>query len=232
MLKTIIFDIDGVITNLSFFHFLSWKSIFAFYDINLTNEEWTTIAGLPRMTIAKRVLKNHGLNLPLDEIQHIGDEKNKLFVHLIEHGLNPKNVINGVSKLIDDAISRGLQLVAISSSANAVLEMKQLGLYDKFIYVSSYDKISSKSLSMQEKQTVSPLMFALKTLGIKPDECIGLEDSIQGIIEYKRLGIYAVAIANFQEDIKEEGDFWVDLPEQINLEEIIFGYYKKDTVEC
>jgi hypothetical protein len=43
--------------------------------------------------------------------------------------------------------------------------------------------------------------------------------------------VFAVAIANFREDIKQEGDYWVDLPEQINLDEIIFSYYKRDTID-
>jgi beta-phosphoglucomutase len=162
---------------------------------------------LPRTIIANKILQKHNRHLLTNEIKVITEEKNKLFLHLIEHSLTPKNITNGISQLIDDAISRGLQLVAISSSANAVYEMKCLGLYDKFLYVSSYDKIKSKNLSKEEKQAISPLLYALKTLGIKPDECIGLEDSIDGIIEYKRLGIFAIAIANYHEDIKREGDY-------------------------
>jgi adenylate kinase len=41
--------------------------------------------------------------------------------------------------------------------------------------------------------------------------------------------VFAVAIANYHESIKTEADYWVELPEQIVLEEIIFNYYKKDT---
>jgi beta-phosphoglucomutase len=207
MLKTIIFDIDGVITNLSFFHYLAWKSVFSFYNVEITNHEWESIVGLPRMTIANRIIKKHHLSLTPDEIQQITEQKNALFIHLIKHGLSANDVTNGVRQLIDDAISRGLQLVAISSSANAILEIECLGLRNKFIYVSSYDKPAIKNLSKQEKLIISPLTLALKTLGIKPDECIGLEDHVDGIMEFKREGIFAVAIAHYHEDIKQYGDY-------------------------
>jgi beta-phosphoglucomutase len=159
------------------------------------------------MGIVQQIIKKHRLNLSIGEVEQIMVEKNKLFVHLIKHNLTPNDVINGIRQLINDAISRGLQLVAISSSANAVLEMKCLGLYNKFSYVSSYDKPFLNSLSPQEKQTTSPLLLALKTLGIKANECIGLEDRIDGIIEFKNVGIFSVAITHYHEDIKKVCDY-------------------------
>ncbi|MDR1234517.1 MAG: HAD hydrolase-like protein [Mycoplasmataceae bacterium] len=229
MLKTIIFDIDGVITDLSFFHFLAWKSVLSFYNVNLQKEEWANYNGRQRLTILKMILKNHNITFDEKTLTKISNQKNDLFVHLIKHNLTPKNIINGVRQLIDDAITRGLKLVAVSSSANAVLEMKCLGLFDKFTYVSDYQSKRLSSLSQTEKKVVSPLLFSLKTLGIESSECIGLEDHVDGVLEYKSAGIFSVAIANYQEDIKKEADFWAELPEQIVLEEIIFSYYKRDT---
>jgi beta-phosphoglucomutase len=139
-----------------------------------------------------------------DKILSIANKKNDLFVHLIKYGLTPKDVMNGIKQLIDDAITRGLQLIAISSSANAVLEMKCLGLFDKFTYVSSY---STKRTSNFDKGQQSPLLQSLKKLNINPSECIGLEDDVEGIIEYKSANVFAVAIANYHESIKTEADY-------------------------
>ncbi|MDR1991516.1 MAG: HAD-IA family hydrolase [Mycoplasmataceae bacterium] len=225
MLKTIIFDIDGVITNLSFFHFITWKSIFSFHHINLTNEEWTPLVGLPRLTIAHQIAKNHHLHLSDSEIQHLATNKNELFVHLIKHTLEPNNVLNGIHQLIDEAIKKGLKLIVISTSANAVLEIQRLGLYDKFYYISN--GVMKPSVDSE----TDALGSLLKKLAIKPEECIGLEDDVKGIKEYKKNGVYAVAIANYRDQIKQEADYWVDLPEQINLEEIIFSYYKNNADE-
>jgi beta-phosphoglucomutase-like phosphatase (HAD superfamily) len=47
----------------------------------------------------------------------------------------------------------------------------------------------------------------LKKLAIKPEECIGLEDDVKGIKEYKKNGVYAVAIANYRDQIKQEADY-------------------------
>ncbi|MDR1012942.1 MAG: hypothetical protein LBL38_01580 [Lactobacillales bacterium] len=153
------------------------------------------------------ISKKHNVSFDNKTLSKISNDKNDLFVHLIKHNLTPKNIINGVRQLIDDAITRGLQLVAVSSSTNAVLEMKCLGLFDKFIYVSDYHSKKLASLSATEKKVISPLSFSLKTLGIEPLECIGLEDHVDGILEYKSAGIFSVAIANYQEDIKKEADF-------------------------
>jgi HAD superfamily hydrolase (TIGR01509 family) len=158
-------------------------------------------------------------------------EKNELFVRLIKNGLTKANIINGIGKLIEQAEQRGLKLIAVSTSANAKLEMKCLELNNKFDYISDYSVSKLASLSKKEKEIISNSLFALRTMGLRTDECIGLEDHIDGIREYNRLGIYSVAIANYNDEIKLEANYWVDLPEQINLEEIIFNYYKKDNSE-
>jgi beta-phosphoglucomutase-like phosphatase (HAD superfamily) len=152
-----------------------------------------------------------------------------LFIHLIKHGLTKNDIINGVKQLIDHAKERDLKLIAVSTSANAKLEMKCMELNNKFDYISDYSVHQLSSLSAKEKTNVSNVLFALHYLGLRTDECIGLEDHIDGIREYNHVGIYSVAIANYDDTIKLEANYSVDLPEQINLEEIIFNYYKKDS---
>lgn len=63
MLKAILFNLDGVITNLSTYNYLSWKSVFSHYDVNLDEDLWNEIKDHSRTTIAKLVLEKITLNM-------------------------------------------------------------------------------------------------------------------------------------------------------------------------
>jgi beta-phosphoglucomutase-like phosphatase (HAD superfamily) len=230
MLKAIILSIDGIIADLSHFHFLTWKSVYSHYGINFTAKDWQSLKGLSRSDVVKTFNNKAKTNLSLDQMNNIFDEKNALFVKLITEGLSPEHLINGTKQLIQEAQTKGLKVIVVSQSSNALLEIKSLGLAKKVDYVTDLHIKGLQSLSDDEKEHFSTMYYAFKELGIIGHECIGFGNRLSTIKQYKAYDVYTVAVANYnqQHEIKRIADFSVDMPEQINFDEIVFNYYIKE----
>jgi beta-phosphoglucomutase len=172
----------------------------------------------------------HDLHFVVNETQidEICTKKDALFQHLISSGLKPTNVNEGIKELLIDAKKHGLKLACASLSSNARLELERLGLFETFDYVTDYKNHIFDSFSEREKTLTSTTTLVLKSLKLDSSEVIGLEDDITGIVDYNRHGVYSVAISHFNPKIAAKANFAVDLPQQLNLEEIIFNYYQND----
>ncbi|GHU47195.1 hypothetical protein FACS1894218_1120 [Bacilli bacterium] len=171
-----------------------------------------------------RQAKTH---LTLQQMNNIFDEKNILFVKLIKKGLTPNCLINGTKQLINEAKSKGLKVIIVSQSANAMLEMKRLGIDKKVDYITDFHSKALKSLSDDEKEHFSTMNYTFKKLGLTGPECIVFANRVSAIKRYRAYGVYTVGIANYEheDEIKYITDYSVDMPEQINFDEIIFNYY-------
>jgi beta-phosphoglucomutase-like phosphatase (HAD superfamily) len=155
-------------------------------------------------------------------------KKNELFKHLLEYGLTPKSIYLGVAALLDEIKKRGFLLACSSSSTNAILQLKKMKLYSKFDYVVDYKAKQVLVLSQREdSELINPAGLVLKDLGLEGSECIGFEHDIDGIQQYKALGIFAVLVGNNNLKDRKQADFNVEFSGEMPLEEIIFNYYKK-----
>ncbi|GHU30767.1 beta-phosphoglucomutase [Bacilli bacterium] len=230
MLKAIILSIDGIITDLSHFHFLAWKSIYSLQGIEFNAKDWQHLKGLSRSDVVKSFNQKSKTNLTLDQMNKIFDDKNLLFIKLIKEGLKPSHLINGAKQLIDEAKNKGLKVIIISQSSNALLEIKSLGLAKKVDYVTNLHAKGLQALSDDEKEHFSTIQYAFKELGLVGHECIGFGNRIGTINQYKAYGVYTVGIANYENEreIKKIADYSVDMPEQVNFDEIVFNYYIQD----
>lgn len=101
-------------------------------------------------------------------------------------------------------------------------------IYSKFDYVVSRKSKHQSVLSQREEsELINPVGLVLKELKLDGSECIGFEHSIDGIEQYRSLGVFSVLIGSIDDKDKKKADFNVGSPSAIPLEEIIFNYYKK-----
>jgi beta-phosphoglucomutase len=150
---------------------------------------------------------------------------------LIRNGLTPKNINDGIKQLILDARKHGLKVACASLSSNARLELECLGLIKLFDYITDYKNHEHDSYFTDAKKTVSTTMLILQNLKLNGHEIIGFEDDAAGIDDYNRHSVYSVAITHFNPKVGIDAKFQVNLPQQLNLEEIIFNYYQKDDTD-
>ena len=201
-MKALIFDCDGVLVDTEKDgHLVAFNRAFAEmgYDI-----EWSVglYGELLKISGGKERMKHYfgEAGWPDDAsdkdelIANLHKTKTDTFMKIIESGelaLRP-----GVARLVDEAIADGNILLAICSTANErsvnLIAEKLLGpgRKAKFSAILAGDVVSKK------KPDPEIYNLAVERLAVKPDECVVIEVSRNGLLAAKAAGMHCVITTN------------------------------------
>lgn len=218
MVRGLIFDLDGVITDTAIFHYQAWKEIVKKFNINLTEEVNQKIKGFPRFETLMKIFEIfdfNSFNLSKKELEDICTLKNDLYLHLINSKINEQYILPGIKNLLDDAKQLKLKIALASSSKNAPLILDKLKLKKYFDYIADPDAVS--------KSKPAPDLYLLAARGLKllPQECIGFEDAMIGIMGLNAANIYSVGISSEDEFVKINSKYFVKETKELELKKII-----------
>ncbi|WP_391591599.1 Beta-phosphoglucomutase [[Mycoplasma] cavipharyngis] len=217
MIKGLIFDLDGVITETSEWHFLAWKKILKNYDIDYFSNENNQLKGLNRIDTLKAILKLKKINdWSIEKINSVALAKNDYYLQLLNENLSSQNILPGIEQLIIDAKKNNLKLALASSSFNAKLILEKIGLLNNFDFI-----VDPKTI---KKGKPDPEIFLKAAAGInlKPEECLGFEDAIAGIQGLNAAKIKTVAITNGIKNSEwEKAQFVFNTTEAIKLADLV-----------
>lgn len=227
MLKAILFNLDGVIADLSKYHFLAWKSIFSQYGIFFDKTAWKEMSNHSRTYIIENTFKNNKKNFTPEIAAEVEQKKNDLYKSLILNYLKPSDVYPNILDIIAQAKNKDIKLCVISHSKNAELIVERLGLSKAFDYVCFPPQKFDDSITrpVGSSSTTESIVNFLKKTGFIGNECIGIENTYDGIKEYNLYNIFSVAINNFDSEISKKAKMAFHTVVDINLDEIIFKYY-------
>ena len=82
-LRAIIFDLDGVITNTSRFHYQAWKKLASEIGINLTYKFNERLKGVERMESLDLILSLSSRNFLDEEKTDLAERKNKYYLEFV-----------------------------------------------------------------------------------------------------------------------------------------------------
>ena len=185
MIKTVIFDMDGVIVDTEPLHFEVSKGQLAELGIELTEELHNTFTGNSNKTIFKKLKEEHGLNRSVDELI---EAKNLLFIQAFKDTQDIK-MLPGVLNLIIDLHKNGMQLLLASSSEHEIIDM----VFERFNLVQYFThKISGDDFA-ESKPSPDIFLKAVELSGDEKENCIVIEDSANGIKAAKSAGLYCIA---------------------------------------
>ncbi|MDO4169547.1 MAG: HAD-IA family hydrolase [Lachnospiraceae bacterium] len=187
MLKAIIFDMDGVIADtepgykIATDEFLREQGIITADDyqdqfIGITNEAmWTTI------------INDFQLPFTIDECVDAINQKRALMEK--ENGLHPLPNILGLIRRFHDA---NLHLAIASSSPMSEIDR----IVDLFAIRQYFSAFITGTECENSKPDPEVFFRAAKALQVKPEECLVIEDSNNGLLAAKRAGMKAIGFAN------------------------------------
>lgn len=184
-LKAALFDMDGVIVDTEPLHRKAYFEMFDHYGVAVSDELYDSFTGKATLRVCQELKAHFGLTY---DPQELIDKKRERFKFLFDN--DPEfDLIPGVLDLIKNYHQNGIKMVLASSASrntiNWVFERFDLDPY--FI-----DKISGAELKASKPH---PEIFELaaQKAGEKPENCIVIEDSTNGILAAKAAGIYCVA---------------------------------------
>lgn len=185
-IRAVIFDLDGVLTSTDRFHTEAWQAVCKNWGIPFSASSSDKLRGVSRKESALIILREAGLSLSEKELERFSDEKNRLFVTLLD-SMGEGNVLPGVKALLRELKPR-YRLAVASSSRNAVKILKKTGLMPFF------EVIVDGTMIRCSKPDPEVFQKAADALGLPYDECLVVEDSIAGVSAALKLGCQVAGV--------------------------------------
>lgn len=169
-----IFDLDGVIVDTARYHFQSWKKLADSLGVPFTEQDNEQLKGVSRMQSLDIILGLGNLKMDQASREELADEKNSGYLNYIR-ALSPADIFPGVRLLLEDLKNNHIRIALGSSSRNAGLILRKLGLTDLF------DKVVDGNDVIAAKPDPSIFLAAADALGVLPGETIIFEDALAGV---------------------------------------------------
>ncbi|MGH7900519.1 MAG: HAD family hydrolase [Thermodesulfobacteriota bacterium] len=184
MIKAVIFDMDGVIINSEPLWEKTERILLSRRDIEYNPTYRDKIVGLNQNDSAS--LLKDTFKLP-ESIQALIDERVGILISIYEKELG---LIPGVFSLASELKETGFLLALASSSPYKVVEF----VIDKFSLNKCFQVVVSGDMIELGKPNPDIYLYAAKTLRVNPNECVAIEDSINGVKSAKSAGLFCIAI--------------------------------------
>ena len=220
MLKAIIFDFDGVITDSEPSHLRMFQKVLLEMGISLDKKEYyEKYLGMDDKGCFATVLRSHGIDTDPDLIQSLIKKKTNYLMEAMKSDLF---IYPGVVDFIEKARKRYLLAVASGALRHEI----------EFVLIhtgvlSAFDVIVSAEDVQEGKPNPECFNLALRRLNemgerdIRPEECIVIEDSIAGIEGAKGAEMKCIAVTNtYSHERLTMADMVVKSLEGINVENL------------
>ena len=187
MIRGVIFDLDGVITDTAIYHYQSWRKIAALFDFDLTETHNEQLKGVSRAESLDIILNWASASCTAAEKTQLLTEKNNHYLTLIE-SLSTSDILPGVVNFLEIIRSEGLKTAVGSSSKNASF------ILDKLTLTHHFDAIVDGNMVKQTKPDPEVFVNAAALLAINPNECLVIEDAEAGVAAAKAAGMQVLGI--------------------------------------
>lgn len=192
-IKSIIFDMDGVIFDTELVYLEIWSKVFEKYGYKLQKEVYAEVLGTGRENVKKVFLNNYGNELPIDKMYR---EKDEDLEKAVDKGIPLKQ---GAYEILYYLKNNNYK-IALATSASKERALKQLRYADieKF-----FDVIVSRDDVKETKPNPDIFLKAAKKLNVNPNECIVIEDSSAGIKAAFNAGMAGIHVVDLKEPDNE-----------------------------
>ena len=207
--KAIIFDLDGVLTDTSEYHYQAWKHLADDEGIPFTQEENDAhLRGVGRRDSLMYLLK--GRKVSEEQMQEMMGRKNRYYTELIKN-MSPKDVVAGGVDLLKEIRQAGINTAIASASRNTTTVLQRLEI------TSYFDGIADGNSVVNGKP--APDVFAAGIVNTSVVDCLGIEDANAGIEAIKAAGMMALGIGPKERFPK--ADKVMDNLENKNLQDLL-----------
>ena len=206
--RTILWDMDGVISDSYSFHFSAWQETFAKKGIKFTKEDFTQLFGTRNDFIIRSVM---GRKLPERAIKIMVQEKEETFRRKATGNIKP---FPGVVRLLNALKKGNFKLGLVSSAPKENIDL----ILNKFNLSGIFDCIVSGQEVSESKPSPQIYLLAAKKLEVIPNDCVVIEDSPLGVKAVKTAGMRCLAVTNTHTRQKlVEADRVADSLENVDL---------------
>jgi beta-phosphoglucomutase len=184
-IKGFLFDLDGVLTDTSEFHYRGWQRLADELGLPFNRQDNEALRGVSRRESLLLMLKGK----PASEDQMLAwmERKNSYYLELI-HQVTPADLLPGSLDLLQEMRSAGIKIAIASASKNApeVVERLQIASY--------VDAVVDGNQVTVSKPAPDLFLEAARQVGLPPAVCVVVEDAEAGVAAGLAAGMRVVGL--------------------------------------
>lgn len=209
-LAAFIFDLDGVLTDTSEYHYLAWKRLADEEYIDFDRRTNEKLRGVSRRESLLILLG--GLQVEEQKMQEMMERKNGYYVDYISK-ITPDSLYPGAVDLLKALRARGLKVGLASASKNAEVVVRALNI-DILL-----DAVSDGHSVERTKPAPDLFLHSARALNVDPELCAVVEDAEAGVEAALAANMTAIGIG--PEERVGKAHFVYDSVADIDLSRIL-----------
>lgn len=189
MIKAVIYDMDGLFVDSEALHVKCWVIFLSKYghDINdVPGEMRGAVAGMRVIDYIRDLVKIFDFKKNPEELY---EEREKIWIEIAKEELG---LMPGAMESLDFFKSRGFRIAIASSGSRDYIS----AVLEKFSLRKYFDVVVTGDDVKKGKPDPEPYLVTVEKLGLKPEECLVLEDAEKGVRSAKDAGCICIGIDN------------------------------------
>lgn len=185
--RTVLFDLDGVLTDTAEYHYRAWKRLAGELGILLTREDNERLRGVSRRGSLEIILGLGNRTCEEPEMERLMNRKNDYYRAMLTE-VTPDDLLPGVGRLLGELRDRHIKIVVASASRNSPEVVRRLGIEGRI------DALAHGGMVTRQKPYPDLFFHAARMVGTDPRMCVVVEDAAAGIEAAIAAGMASVGI--------------------------------------
>lgn len=184
-IKAVLFDMDGTLVDSEPLHFAAHKEALNHFGIEISKEEYILYGtSSSSKKFYAKISEMKGIEIDIAEAQKFKKE-------LYAKTKSQMKIMEGVIEVLESLKEKYLlAVVSSSNSENIKNTLTHAGIEKYFQVTIGGDEVKNG------KPAPDGYLRVAELLGVNPDECVVVEDSINGVTAGKSAGMKTIAIPN------------------------------------